>query len=897
MGEAATLQHYGEVAISLVETETLCQDVTNLLNKANRQGQLDNNVVRDLQKVGRVLFDQLLAPEVKETVRTTEETFLLFSLDEQLVQIPWELLHDGTHFLCLRFACGRSVKTRSSFFGGKLGGRQPPTKMLTLADPTGDLSAAYREGVRLRNELERRGRSINVHLKTTDIDAQFTKKNIRDYDIVHFSGHANYIPEDPSQSGWLLNNSKLTAKDVLALGSGGHFPSVVFSNACQSGQTKEWRVEKDFENRVFGLGNAFLAAGANHYIGTFWQILDEPAAMFAEMFYKNLTKGTAIGEALRLSRHALIDKHGESSIVWASYMLYGDPAVGLWTETNKIASGNGRQPKKSHKTISTIVGVLLAVGIGIAVFIRHRHQQYRAEAIDAISDMVMKGQDYLSAVAVFPFRNLTNNEESNWLGSAISEGLVTMLATAPGWTLIERNKMRELIEKYGPVDEASALDVGKEYGLDAIVTGSFQNVSGKVKIDARLVKVSEGEIIGTASAVGPTEELYRLQDQIAHYLIAAVKEKLREDIDFRVRLKKARTMVDATEKAAGAENKGSRANVQASEMASKAYDIYMGDQFKLALKFSEKALEEDPENPTALFVSGDIFRWHGRWDEALSRFEKLRDVAVRTNDAESLGKAYDYIGLILDRKGNYQEARLSYDQAMEIYQRSGNKYGVGDVHVSLGHWYLDRGDTDAAEQHFKEYLKVSKEERGTPGDLMYAYFALGILYEQKGEYEDAIAHYEKYVDMARDLDHPWELAQGRLYLGYVLAEKGNLERAQREVDEAVEILEGLTDSVDITRDKNMGRLVSGIIMYKKGEYGKALEQISEGIATAEEYGPTELVEFRVWKARILEKIGRGQEAIEEFDAAYEILKQLGSENRRIAKEVVHDRQILVGTAK
>ncbi len=65
-------------------------------------------------------------------------------MDDQLVQVPWELLHDGRQFLCQGFNLGRLVKTRQNISGGKTRLLGPPLKVLVLADPGGRASITLR---------------------------------------------------------------------------------------------------------------------------------------------------------------------------------------------------------------------------------------------------------------------------------------------------------------------------------------------------------------------------------------------------------------------------------------------------------------------------------------------------------------------------------------------------------------------------------------------------------------------------------------------------------------------------------------------------------------------------------------------------------------------------------
>ncbi len=358
----ATLRHYGEVTISVQEIEALCDDVTTVLNKASQNGLVSNDLTPELKKVGQLLFEQLLTLEVKQTIRNTADKDLLLSLDERVVQIPWELLHDGTEFLCLKFACGRNVKTRGKFYEAKAQNHPTSLKALILADPTGDLKAAYQEGIALRNQLERCEFFNDVRLKASDVEAQYVKMNIRDHDVVHFSGHAEHDVEHPSESGWVFKDSRVTAKDIVTLGSGASFPSFVFSNACQSGQTGEWNISRDFEQEVFGLANAFLLAGTKHYVGTFWRVIDEASAVFAREFYKQSASNTAIGEAIRLGRIHLLEKYGAGSIVWASYVLYGDP-----TSCLIAAPGSSLHPHTLSLKLKRQTLVPIAVGLFLAI--------------------------------------------------------------------------------------------------------------------------------------------------------------------------------------------------------------------------------------------------------------------------------------------------------------------------------------------------------------------------------------------------------------------------------------------------------------------------------------------------------------------------------------------------
>jgi len=272
-----------------------------------------------------LLYDVILSDDAKKKLATTKASDLILRLDDNLVHIPWELLYDGEQFLCRRFSMGRIVSTRQQVTEGVARSIGKPLKMLVVADPRGDLPHSANEGGLIRDVLDAESDYINANLKINEVTVEYVKSKLRDFDIVHYAGHADYDSKDPSLSGWLLDDGKFSSADVKSMTGARPLPALVFANGCQSGATEQWQVTEDYEEQIFGLANAFLLAGVQHYIGTFWDILDSPGADFAIAFYRETLDGHSVGEAVRRARMELIDKYGEDTIVWASYMLYGDP--------------------------------------------------------------------------------------------------------------------------------------------------------------------------------------------------------------------------------------------------------------------------------------------------------------------------------------------------------------------------------------------------------------------------------------------------------------------------------------------------------------------------------------------------------------------------------------------
>ena len=155
----------------------------------------------EIAKIGQYAFGHLIPSRIQPLLQASTADHIRLDIDERSIDLPWELIHDGRDFLCLRYAVGRRLLSEHVFASPSLLPRRIENiRMLVIADPTGDLPAARSEGEAIATVL-RSGSKIQVD---TWFGSEASKKDfllaLNEYDVIHYAGHASHNSDSPDES-------------------------------------------------------------------------------------------------------------------------------------------------------------------------------------------------------------------------------------------------------------------------------------------------------------------------------------------------------------------------------------------------------------------------------------------------------------------------------------------------------------------------------------------------------------------------------------------------------------------------------------------------------------------------------------------------------------------------
>lgn len=295
----------------------------NLIDASPSDPDAPETSIEHLHRLGSLLSEHMVPKKLRQALERSTADSLLLVHDAQLAHIPWELTDCKGDPWCLKFEMGRQVIVDDYSVRLQDEKRNKSIKIVIAANPTEDLPDAQDEAEALLEQFQ----AYAPRVETTMISGRRVTRlellrRMEESDIVYYIGHAEYDGDNPEQSAWLLKDDRL---DCAALRNLKTPPTLVFSNACESGRETPPGSENAEANHAQGIASSLVLSGAGACIGARWPLTARAGAFFAETFFCELMKNVSIGNAMRKARLKSIHALGQEDMAWASYVLYGNP--------------------------------------------------------------------------------------------------------------------------------------------------------------------------------------------------------------------------------------------------------------------------------------------------------------------------------------------------------------------------------------------------------------------------------------------------------------------------------------------------------------------------------------------------------------------------------------------
>lgn len=216
-----------------------------------------------------------------------------------------------------------------------------------------------------------------------------------------------------------------------------------------------------------------------------------------------------------------------------------------------------------------------------------------------------------------------------------------------------------------------------------------------------------------------------------------------------------------------------------------------------------------------------------RLQESLQQSAIIAETELQLGRLEYLQGNYDAAFIKLERSRSLREELLQ-----QTPQPPGVQYSLAQTYNNLGILHSERGDYVQALRHFEKARALSEvANRGVENLLL----SIGQVYEKQGNPELAIEYYQKDLAVNRARDSKPAIAQSLINIGQFHLNQKAYEEALSSFQQALQVSEEIGHKDLCSKAHNL----IGAVHLSRKNYAEALKRFGQSLALREEIGDRE----------------------------------------------------------
>jgi serine/threonine-protein kinase len=322
-------------------------------------------------------------------------------------------------------------------------------------------------------------------------------------------------------------------------------------------------------------------------------------------------------------------------------------------------------------------------------------------------------------VAVLPFSVAGADASTQAFADGLSEVLsakLTQLTERPQFQVIPVSEVRAK-------HVATAADARKEFGVNLVIEGTWQQAGGTVHIVPVLVDATTNRQLRANEFVAASTDPIGLEAQVASGVLKMLEIELQPG-----------------ERKTFASQGTTAPNAYAYYLRGRGYleGFQKPENVESSVSVFGRALTDDPHFGLAYAGLGEAYWRKYEHTEDAQWVAKARQACAQATELGNAGAAgNNCLGLIDNGTGKYQEASEQFQKALALEPTSDASY------VGLGAAYEGLGRMDAAERTFQQAINLRSQDAT-------CYNWLGWFYYRHARYADAIRLFRQVVKIAPD---------------------------------------------------------------------------------------------------------------------------------------------------
>jgi adenylate cyclase len=330
-----------------------------------------------------------------------------------------------------------------------------------------------------------------------------------------------------------------------------------------------------------------------------------------------------------------------------------------------------------------------------------------------------EGRSHQPEIIVLPFENLSSSAEQTYFCDGLTSDLTTDLSRFSNLFVLSANTAFSYKGQH-PSHERLRRELAVEY----LVEGSVQRLDNQLRINTQLIETLTGRHLWAERFSVGIDDLFTVQDNVCRRIVMTLVTKLSDA-----------ELSRATRKEAG--------NVNAYDAFLRGLhhiNAFLGSSetqktLDVAKGWFERAVALDPTygRPLGWLSYVLVLQWKHGWsgESILPRAEELARQAVALDPGDH--DTHWALASVYSNVGKFDQALVEYERALEINGNDAN------LHAEMADLLSFTG------KHHEAIGQIKFAMRINPNHPEWYRWALGWCFYFIGEYEEAVAEFERIV--------------------------------------------------------------------------------------------------------------------------------------------------------
>jgi DNA-binding winged helix-turn-helix (wHTH) protein/TolB-like protein/Flp pilus assembly protein TadD len=407
------------------------------------------------------------------------------------------------------------------------------------------------------------------------------------------------------------------------------------------------------------------------------------------------------------------------------------------------AAPEAADPERTELRNTALYALVAIVMMGLAI----AGVYYLSSRSSPLVQQIATSQ--IKALAVLPFHEIEPGDDSGQLGAGMADALIARLSHIEGVTIRQPSRSARRLDA-----TPEAISVGRQINVDAVLEGTIHRADGRIRVAVRLFQVSDGSLLWAENFDEREAEIFAVHDAISERVVRSLSLKLNGEAQEQLTRRSTdnveayhlynkgrlfwnkRTSDDLRKSVVYYEEAIARdpnyalayAGIAETYVLLQKYSpSHESEVFEKAREAAEKALSIDPnlaEARTALALYKEQAEW--KWDEAETEFRK----AIESNP--NYPTARQWYGEFLAFRGRFAESIAQTEAANELDPLSLS------TNTARAFPYL-------VERRYEDVIAKLQPAMELDSDFPQALYYLARSYEGLGQYDKSLEYYDKAI--------------------------------------------------------------------------------------------------------------------------------------------------------